>query len=492
MNYVLGIDLGTSGVKTLLVNTDGEIISTTSVNYTPDFLDDGYVEQDPSIWWEATQQAIIDLVSKNPEAKGNILALSCSGQMHSSVFLDNSHNVIRKAILWNDTRTTPQTHTIYDTVGKENLLSMSYNLALEGFTLPKIIWLRDNEPDNFNKVHKVIMPKDYINYKLTGNIYTDVSDAAGTLLFDVKNSKWSLELCQKLSLNPNILPDVLQSTGLVGTVTDSLADTLGLAQGCKVIAGGADNSCAAVGNGVIKKGQAVVSVGTSGTVIAYLDDITSDVDGSVHLFNYSAPNSMYAMGCMLCAGEALNWLQRTLFDSCSFRQLDEFAAQSPAGSNKLIFLPYLFGERTPHNDPKARGVFFGINSATDKGDIIRSVMEGVAFGLKDMYQNVSAFTDIDDIYITGGGAKSPLWGQIIADILNKPLKVLNISEGPSFGAALLAMVGAGICDSLETAKGNSVNVERTITPSPNAKNYEHYYDIYRKLYIANKTIFAEL
>lgn len=493
MDYVIGIDLGTSGVKTLLVSEKGNIIGSASSQYKPDFGENGYVEQDPKVWWENTKTAIKKLLSENEEAKGKIKALSCSGQMHSSVFIDKNGNVIRKAILWNDTRTTAQTKEIYEKAGGvDNVLKMVGNLALEGFTLPKILWLKENEPENYNKVNKVIMPKDYINYMLTGQIKTEVSDAAGTLMYDVKNNKWSEEMLSKMDISIDILPEVLPSTGLVGKVKAELAEELFLTTETNVIAGGADNSCAAIGNGVIENGQAVISVGTSGTVIGYLNKVNTEITGSVHLFNYSAPNSLYAMGCMLCAGESLNWLKRTLFSDKSFDEINELAEKAKPGSGGLIFLPYLFGERSPHNDPNARGVFFGISGATGSGEIIRSVMEGVAFGLKDLFSQVSAFTEVKEIYITGGGAKSNLWGQIISDVINKPLNILNISEGPSFGAALIALVGSGICSNFRLAKGNSVKVIKTIEPGSQSEEYKKYYEIYRQLYKANKEMFETL
>ncbi len=493
MNYVLGIDLGTSGVKCILVSEEGNILGSASKSYKPDFGKNGFVEQDPSVWWNGTKEAIKSIVALYPETKGKIKALSCSGQMHSSVFLDKDGNVIRKAILWNDTRTTPQIKEIYEKAnGLDNVLSMVYNKALEGFTLPKILWLRENEPDNFSRVSKVIMPKDYINYMLTGNIKTEVSDAAGTLLFDVKNSCWSNEMLDKMNLSGDILPEVLQSTGVVGEVSDELCDELGFAEGSKVIAGGADNSCAAVGNGVISKGQAVLSVGTSGTAVGYLDSINNKVTGDVHLFNYSMPDSLYAMGCMLCAGEALNWLKRTFFDDVSFDELNALADKTPAGSNGIIFLPYLFGERCPYSDPNARGVFFGISGASGKGEMIRAVMEGVAFGLKDLFSLVTDFVDVNELYITGGGAKSKVWGQIIADIVNRELNVLNIEEGPSFGAALIALVGSGICPDFETAKSKSVKIIKTIKPSQNAEKYEKIHKLYTELYKTNAEMFKKI
>ncbi|MCD7778311.1 MAG: xylulokinase [Clostridiales bacterium] len=490
MKYVIGIDLGTSGVKTLLVGHDGSIVSSAQVSYTPDFYPGGRVEQKPAVWWENTLKALKDLMEKNPEARGNVTAAAVSGQMHSSVFLDSNNEVIRPAILWNDTRTTAQTKEIVERAGGVKvLLGLTCNLALEGFTLPKILWLKENEPENYDKVNKVIMPKDYINFMLTGNIKTDVSDAAGTLLFDVRNCRWSGELCARTGISPKILPEVIPSTGFVGTVKTELCEELGFESGAKIIAGGADNSCAAIGNGVIKDGQGVISIGTSGTVIGYVGDIKSEVTGGVHLFNYSAPDSWYAMGCMLCAGEALNWTKRTFFESLSFDELNVLAEKAPAGSGGLLFLPYLFGERSPHNDPDARGAFIGIFGGCEKGNIIRSVMEGVAFAVRDMYEEVVKFTDLNEIFITGGGAKSNLWGQICSDILNRPLKVLNVSEGPSYGAALIAMVGSGAAPGFEEAKGGKVKVVKEITPSENVEVYKKFYPVFRQLYKSNKENF---
>lgn len=490
MTYAIGIDLGTGGVKALLLSAEGDICANATVNYTPDLPKPGYSEQNPHIWWNAVKKALNVLIDNYPSAKGRVTALACSGQMHSSVFLDKDGNVIRKAILWNDTRTTKQTKEIYDKVGIESLLNSVSNLALEGFTLPKLLWLRDNERENYDKVDKLIMPKDYINYALTGIIATEKSDAAGTLLYDVKNSRRADNIFEVLEIRKDIQPPVLSSTDILGKVKGELCSLLG--NDCLVIAGGADNSCAAVGSGMAHSGQGVISIGTSGTVIGCLNELNTKVTGEVHLFNYSVPNTMYAMGCMLSAGECLNYIQRTIFDNIPFKELDSLAEKSPQGSNGLIFLPYLFGERTPHNNPDARGIFFGLSSSTNKGDIIRSVLEGVAFGIRDMYEIVLNFTSLDELTITGGGAKSPLWGQIIADVLNKPLKVNGVSEGPSLGAAFLALTGSGICKSLEELQKKVLKCERMIIPSADAKVYDKYYALYKKLYKANKELFSEL
>lgn len=494
MKYVIGIDLGTSGVKCLLMSEEGSIIDVKSASYTPDFGSNGYVEQEPSVWWENTKKCVKSLIDANPSAKNDIVSLSCSGQMHSSVFLNENGNVIRPAILWNDTRTTKQTKEIYNLCGgKEGVLKEVYNLALEGFTLPKILWLKENEPENYNKVEKVIMPKDYINFMLTGNIMTDFSDAAGTLMFDVKNRKYNKKFVEAAGISSKILPEAVESTAVVGNVLDSVAGELGFCSNVKVVAGGADNSCAAIGNGIVGSGEAVISVGTSGTVVAFLDDIKTKVTGAVHLFNYSYPGSMYAMGCMLSAGESFNWLAKNILTGLSMDELNKLAEKAPIGSNKLIFLPYLFGERCPHTDANARGVFFGLSSLTGKGEMARAVMEGVAFGLKDMFSLVQGFADMNEIYITGGGAKSELWGKIICNCLNRKLKVLNVEEGPAFGAALIAGVGAGVFTDFKSAKNLSMKVVKEYIPNEaDAAEYEKFYAVFKNLYKANKELFASL
>ena len=492
MDYVLGLDIGTSGAKVLLVEENGKIVGSASRSYLPDFGANGYVEQDPAIWWEAILGAIKDILEKYPEAKGRVVALSASGQMHSSVFLDSEFKVIRKAILWNDTRTTKQTKEIYEAVGgKQELLDSVCNLALEGFTLPKILWLRENEPESFARVSKVVLPKDYINFMLTGELVTEVSDAAGTLLFDVRKSEGAREVFDALKLDASMLPKAISSTERVGVVKEELAKELCLAKDCVVIAGGADNSCGGVGNGVINKGDAVISVGTSGTVVASLDEIPQRVDGSVHLFNYSVPDKFYAMGCMLCAGEALNWLKRCFFEDLDMTQLNELANSSSCGANGLIFLPYLYGERTPHNNANAKGMFFGIKESHTKADFVRAVMEGVAYGIKDLYMAVSEFSEIENLYMTGGGAKSVLWKQIIADILGREIEICDIEEGPSFGAALIALVGCGRMKDMAEAKEKTFSIKERIYPEE-VKEYKKGYEIYRLLYNANKDVFKKM
>lgn len=490
MDYIMGIDVGTGGVKLLVISAEGSICTQATVSYSPDLPAPGYSEQDPEVWWRAVQEAVAIAVDKYPPCRGNIKALACSGQMHSSVFLDSNGQVIRKAILWNDTRTTAQTKEIYDKMGRDRLLQNVANLALEGFTLPKLLWLRTNEPDNYKRLDKLIMPKDYINYRLTGRIATDCSDGAGTLMYDVLRGCWSEEILADLDISRDILPEVLASDAVVGNVKGELCRLLG--DNCVIIAGGADNSCAAVGSGMNHSGQGVISIGTSGTVIACMDRIKETPRGQVHLFNYYHPDTVYAMGCMLSAGESLNWLKRTLFEDISFGEMDRLAEASSVGSGGVIFLPYLFGERTPHNDPYARGMFFGLTGGTGKGDIIRSVLEGVAFGIRDMYECVLKLSSVNELIITGGGAKSDLWRQIIADVLGKELKVNNISEGPALGAAFLAAVGSGAADSLEDIQGRILSCANVTCPGKNSVDYEPYYRLYRDVYMANKGLFKRI
>ena len=483
MSRIIGLDVGTSSVKALLIEND-KIINQHSVGYTPDFLGDGYVEQDPIIWWEATKGAIKGVLAQYP---GKIDAISASGQMHSSVFLDKDGNVVRKAILWNDVRTTPQVEYIKKTIEQKKLIDLVSNIALEGFTLPKVLWLKQNEPQNYEKVAKVIMPKDYINYKLTGRIATELSDAAGTIMLSVKERQWNKELLGIFGIDPELLPDLLESIDIVGSVLPEIAESIGLSSETLVAAGGADNSCAAIGTGVIKTGQATISIGTSGTVVAQLDSVPENLTGSVHLFNYSAPKKFYAMGCMLSAGESLNWL-KSIIPVDDFNEFNKMAETSQAGSNGVVFLPYLFGERCPYPDPEAKGVFFGLKRTTTQSDIVRAVMEGVSFNIKAMFDLVQGFSDITEIFITGGGAKSPIWGQIIADILERPIQVLNVEEGPAFGAALIAGVGAKIYSDFQDAASRFIKVEKIIQPVKR-EEYPKQFEKFKKIYEANKGLF---
>lgn len=496
MNYILGLDIGTSAVKALLMDQEGKIAAENSEEYPLFTPNPGWAEQNPIDWWQATQKVIKNLLIENKIDKDKIKAVSFSGQMHSSVFLDRQNKVIRKAILWSDTRTSAECKEIYQKVGGvEKLAKLVSNPALEGFTAPKILWLKNNEPENYQKLAKVLLPKDYIRFMLTGEMGMDISDAAGTLLCDIKSGKWSQEIIDLLELKRDILPPLLKSITVVGNVSQTAAELTGLAITTKVIAGGADNACGAVGSGIIKPGRVMASLGSSGVVVAQTDQPEADPAGRIHLFNHAVPDSYYMMGVMLAAGMSFKWLKESLFaDQLDYDSLNQKAAAVPAGSEGLIFLPYLYGERTPHADADARGVFFGISGKHQQGHFIRSVMEGVTFGLRDSLELISERgIEFEEIRLIGGGSQSKLWQQITADIFGYPISLLNIEQGPAFGAAIIAGIGAGIFADFASIVEKLVKVVNIIEPIPeNVAYYNEKYSIYRKLYQDLKLRFKDL
>lgn len=496
MNYLLGLDIGTSGVKALLISVEGKIISSKTESYPLATPHSGWAEQSPYDWWEATVKVIEEVVSSTPIGSTQIKGISLSGQMHSSVFLDEKMEVIRPAILWSDTRTSEQCKEIYTKVGGLNqLIDYVSNPALEGFTAPKILWLKENEPENYQKVKYILLAKDYIRYRLTGELFTEVSDAAGTLLFEVIKKRWSTGLLEKLEIDPDLLPPILNSFDLAGRITKPIAEKTGLKFGTPLVAGGADNACGAVGSGIIQEGRVMVSIGSSGVVLAQTDNPQADQEGRIHLFNHACPNSWYMMGVMLSAGMSYEWLEKKLFNnSLDYPKLDQLAEEIEPGSEGLLFLPYLYGERTPHNDANARGVYFGISGKHDQRHFTRSVLEGVTFALKDSLELIKdKGVKVKEIRAIGGGAKSSVWQQILADILGKEINLLNVEEGPAFGAALIAGVGVGVYGSFTEAVSGIVKVQKTIVPRiQNTEKYNQYYQLYKKLYYSLKEDFKEL
>jgi len=496
MSYLLGLDIGTSGVKALLISVEGKIISSKTESYPLATPNSGWAEQSPYDWWEATVKVIKEIISNIPVDSCQIKGISLSGQMHSSVFLDEKMKVIRPAILWSDTRTSKQCKEIYTKAGGlDQLISYVSNPALEGFTAPKVLWLRENEPENYQKLKYILLPKDYIRYRLSNELFTEVSDAAGTLLFDVIKKRWSTGLLEKLEINQNLLPPVLNSFDLAGKITENIAEQTGLTPGTPVVAGGADNACGAVGSGIIEEGRVMVSIGSSGVVLAQTSNPQADQEGRIHLFNHACPDSWYMMGVMLSAGMSYEWLRRGLFNnrlSCS--KLDQLAEEINPGSEGLIFLPYLYGERTPYNDANARGVYFGVSGKHDQRHFTRSVLEGVTFALKDSLELIKdKGVNIKEIRVIGGGAKSKIWQQILADILGKEINLLNVEEGPAFGAALVAGVGVGVYSSFAEAVNRIIKVKKTVAPkTQNTEKYNHYYQLYKKLYYSLKEDFKEL
>ncbi len=492
MAALLGIDLGTSGVKILAIDEKGHPLASASESYPLIQPKAGWSEQNPEDWWAGTVNAIRKILS-NPALSGaTIDALAISGQMHGSVFLDGSNEVIRQPLLWNDTRTHNQCRKIRETFGEKYLLELVGNPALEGFTLPKLLWLRELEPANYERMRTMFLPKDYLVFRLTGRRCTEVSDAAGTLLFDVRNRCWSEEMLRRLDIDASILPEVLESTDVVGHLSPEAAGETGLPIHTKVIAGGADNACSAVGNGIVREGIVLASIGSSGVILAHTDAMHHDPRGRIHSFNHSIPHRWYLMGVMLSAGLSMSWMKNNLLKS-DYNTINREAAKVPAGSEGLVFLPYLSGERTPHRNPKARGAFFGLSGIHKPMHLMRAVFEGVSFGLKDSLELIKGLgVTPRQIRITGGGAKSELWRRILADVFDADVHTMQSDEGPAFGAALLAGVGAGIYPSVEEAVEQTVKVGRETSPDKkNSDTYAAVYPLFQSLYRALEPEFGK-
>ncbi len=496
MKYLIGLDIGTSGVKGLLVSKKGKIAASFRSGYKVHNPKSGWAEQDPEDWWQATREVLQKLTQELKDSSSEVSCISFSGQMHSSVFLDKDNQVIRPAILWSDTRTSDECQEIEEKVGgRKHLIKLTGNRALEGFTAPKVLWLRNNEPENYAKCHTLLLPKDYIRWRLTGQKNMDYSDAAGTLMLDVAGKQWNSELLSALQIDKSILPPLCESVDIVGKVTKGAAELTGLKEGTPVVAGGADNACGAVGSGMIKEGRVMVSVGSSGVVLAPANNYQAEPEGKLHLFNHAAPDSYYYMGVMLAAGQALSWAKNNILpESWNYDILNNRASQVSPGSEGLIFLPYLYGERTPHADAQARGVFFGLSARHDKSHLVRSVMEGVTFGLKDSLELIKKRgVVIEKVRAIGGGAKSKVWQQIIADIFAIPVDLLEIEEGPAYGAAMLAGVGVGMFKDFSEVDKELIKVRTTIEPkAKNIDKYQKNYQVYKSLYPALKDIYPSI
>ncbi|HHV61271.1 MAG TPA: xylulokinase [Firmicutes bacterium] len=503
MAYLMGLDIGTTGVKTLICDPSGKTIGKAFEEYPLYSPKPGWAEQNPQDWWEATVRSIQRALTSSGVSGQDVKGIGLSGQMHSSVFLDEDNNILHPALLWCDVRTAEECRWISDTIGRDKLIEYTCNPALEGFTAPKIIWLRKNKPEIFARVKKVVLPKDYIRYKLTGELATEISDAAGTLLFDVARRNWSREVLEGLGLPLDIVPKWCESPDVCGHVTREVSEKTGLAAGTPVVGGGADNTCGAVGAGIVRAGRALSSIGSSGVIVAQVDEVKRDPRGRVHTFNHSVPHKWYLMGVMLSAGMSLKWFRDSLAQVekevervsgiDAYDLLGRAAGRIPPGSEGLVFLPYLTGERTPHADANARGVFFGLSLRHGKAHMARAVMEGVVFGLRDSLEIIKGLgIEVKQLRAIGGGAKSPLWRQMQADIMNVEVVTINVDEGPAFGAALLAGVGVGIYRSVEEAAESTVSITSHTEPdAANARIYDEYYRLYTSLYPALKEAFRQ-
>lgn len=479
--YYIGVDLGTSAVKLLLMESGGNIANIVSKKYPIDFPHPGWSEQNPEDWWSAVKEGIPELVSGIDASQ--VAGISFGGQMHGLVVLDENDNVIRPAILWNDGRTQKETDYLNDVIGKDKLSEYTANIAFAGFTAPKILWMKENEPDRFARIKKIMLPKDYIAYMLTGVHCTDPSDASGMLLYDVKNRKWSKEMCDICGIDPSMLATVYESYEKVGELKPEVASELGLKPSVIVAAGAGDNAAAAVGTGTVGEGLCNISLGTSGTIFISSHEFKVDSFNAIHSFAH-ADGYYHLMGCMLSAASCKAWFLEDILGSTDYAGEQGKITDDMLGRNNVFFMPYLMGERSPYNNPNARAAFIGMSMDSTRTDMLQAVMEGITFGIRDSFEVARALgIDVKRTRICGGGAKGDLPKKMMADILNIDVDVPENDQGPSMGGAILAAVAAGEYASVEEAAGKIVKMEGTIHPdSEIAKRYEEKYQRYRKLY----------
>lgn len=491
MKLYIGIDLGTSAVKILLVDEGGKILNTVTKEYPLEFPAPGWSQQAPEDWKTAVLEGIPELL--NGFDRSSVLGIGLGGQMHGLVILDREDNVIRPAILWNDGRTAKQVDYLNNVIGKERLSKLTANIAFAGFTAPKILWLKENEPENFTKIAKIMLPKDYINYILTGVHCCDYSDASGMLLLDVEHKCWSDEMLSICGVSKTQMPHLHESYEVVGTLLPDMAKTLGLPESVKVVAGAGDNAAAAVGTGTVGNGGCNISLGTSGTIFISSSSFGVDPCNAIHAFAH-ADGGYHLMGCMLSAASCNKWLCDDILKTSDYDAEQSGITYDKLGQNHVYFLPYLMGERSPINDTNARGVFIGMSMDTGRSDLIQAVLEGVAFAIRDSFEVAKSLgVSIPRSKICGGGAKSLLWMKIFANVLGIPLDMVKTEQGPGYGGAMLAMVGCGRFSSVQEAVDQLVEVECTIEPdSELTARYEERYQQFRKIYPAVKALFREL
>lgn len=486
MSYAIGIDVSTTATKAILIDVAGSVrgVAVSSYEYqTPRPL---WTEQDPALWWTATIEATRNLMAETGIDPSDVDAIGLTGQMHGSVLLDGDGDVVRPAILWNDQRTAEECDEIRRRVGPERLIEITGNDALTGFTAPKLLWVARHEPENWARVRHVLLPKDYVRFRLTGYYAVDVAGGSGTILFDLARRTWSPEVLAALDIDPDLLPPTFEGPAITGTLSPEAADAIGLPVGTPVVAGGGDQSANAVGVGAVTTGVVALSLGTSGVVFATTEGPAIEARGRVHAFCHAVPDRWHMMGVMLSAAGSLRWLRDALAPGRSFDELVEGAAEVAPGSDGLFFLPYLTGERTPHPDPLARGAFVGLTVRHDLRHMTRAVLEGVAFGLKDGLDLMTG-TGLPapaQIRASGGGTRSALWRQILADVLGAEIVSVATEEGAAYGAGLLAAVGAGWFESVEAACDELIQVVPATAPSPDVDTYRHAHQHFRTLYPA--------
>ena len=487
----LGIDVGTGGTRAVLLDEAGRVLGAATAEHTemasPQL---GWAEQDPRDWWRAARAAIKECLAQTSTSPGEIAAIGLTGQMHGSVLLDSAGEVVRPVLLWFDQRTEAECRAITERVGAKRLIDLVANPALTGWTLPKIWWVRKHEPDSWSRVRSVMLPKDYVRFKLTGARATDVADASGTLLFDVVNRRWSAEMLQQSDLSPDILPQVFESPEIASRVSKDGAAASELKEGTPVVAGGGDQAAGAVGMGIVEPGSVSATIGTSGVVFAATSTPVVEPKGRIHTFCHAIPGRWHVMGVTQGAGLSLRWFRQQFGDSASYDDLMKEAAAAPPGADGLLWAPYLMGERTPHLDPNARGALVGLTAQHTRAHVIRAILEGVAFSLRDTFTIFRELgVPVKSIRLGGGGARSPLWQQIQADIYAMPVELVAADEGAAYGAALLAGVGAGLWPSVDAACNTAVHVAKTVEPiAKNVDLMNRRYEQYRKLYPALRQI----
>jgi len=505
MTRLMGLDLGTTGAKAVVIDETGKVVSRATEEYPLIVPRLGWSEQDAGDWWKASANAIRRALASAEVDPGEVEGIGLTGQMHGLVLLDAVGKVLRNPILWNDQRTAEQCAWITEKLGGEReTIRLTCNPVLAGFTAPKLIWVRQNEPSIYSRARKMLLPKDFVRFKLTGTYATEVSDASGTSLFDVRKRKWSEEVLERLDIPFAMVPDVHESTATTGEVCRGASDETGLRVGTPVVGGGGDQAAGALGNGIVRPGVISATIGTSGVVFAHTDEVKVDPEGRLHTFCHAVPGKWHVMGVMLSAGGSMRWFRDKLgsqeVQAAKARSIDPYdlltseASKLPPGSEGLLFLPYLSGERTPHKDPDARGVFFGLSLRTGKGHLVRAIMEGVAFGMRDSLEIMKSLgISIAQVRASGGGARSELWCQIQSDVYGVELHRMEAEEGPAFGSALIAGVGVGTYRSVEEACDKAVRTSGLVEPKPeNVELYNRHYQMYTKLYQSLRLNFREL
>jgi len=504
MKFLIGIDLGTSGTKTVLFSEDGVAVCSATEEYPLYQPHNGWAEQDPADWWNACIATVRKVLSESGVNPGDIAGIGFSGQMHGLVMLDEHGEVVRNSIIWCDGRTADECAEVMKRVGESRLVELTANHALTSFTAGNILWVRNHEPENYKRCRHILLPKDYIRYKLTGELGMEVSDASGMNMLDINERVWSEEVLSKLEIDIDMLPVVGESSDIAGSITAEVASLTGLAEGTPVVYGAGDNAAAAIGTGVVESGKAFITIGTSGVLFAHSDSVAVDAGGRVNTFCAAVPDSWVVFGCTMAAGMSLQWLRNNFFQAemrtaeglgkDPYTIMTEQAERVPIGANRLMFMPYLMGERSPILDPNARGVFFGLSAIHTKYDMLRSVMEGVIFAQRqclDVHREMGV--EFKEIYATGGGGTSPLWRQMIADNFNLPVVTIKNREGPALGAAILAGVGTGLYSSVPEACNRIIKVNEPQLPNAeNAKKYDPYYKLYCDLYPSMKDNFQTL